>query len=110
PPVGNRCNQIPPNAIRLSHFKPVVTEAPCSGLPERLRPVSADVPEGIDSTAFSVLYYSINSAEVDDGNAKGLAFLPTPEMQPMRLPCELRYRLDDSVSCMEAGSEWGFPN
>ncbi len=53
---------------------------------------------GIDIAAFGVLYYFINSANVDDGNAKGSTFLPTPEMQPMRLPCELRYRLDDSVS------------
>lgn len=40
----------------------------------------------------------MNNADVDDGNAKGSAFLPTPEMQPMRLPCELRYKLDDSAS------------
>jgi hypothetical protein len=66
-------------------------------------------PDGLYYTTFTNVV--LNNDCFDDGNAKGLSFLPTPEMQPMRLPCELRYRLYDPVSCEGCWvCEVGFPN
>ena len=40
----------------------------------------------------------LNTGNVDDGNARGRAFLPTPEMQPKRLPYEPRYRFEEWIA------------
>ena len=78
----------------------------------RVKRSAADVSvlsAGIDNNAFGVLYYFINSENVDDGNAKGSTFLPSPEMQPMRLPFEPRYRFTILFHDKEAGFEWVYP-